>query len=71
MNRNDKFERLIKEITLISDEIKKNWRSESADLFCNAFDDSVKYIKKVTENCRENSESDEEKKSSPLSDFSF
>ncbi len=72
MNRYEKFDQLIREITLVSDEIKKNWNSESADIFCTSFDDSAEYIRKVTESFRDTLEKSESGSGgSTLSDFSF
>ena len=56
---------------MINDEIKKNWKSEAADLFCSAFDASIKYIKKKTDSFRETPEGAENTHRSELSDFSF
>lgn len=71
MNREDRFETMLEEMALISDEIKKIWRSETSDMFCKAFDDSLAYIGRATENYRESCEGREKAPGSPLSDFSF
>lgn len=70
MNRYDNFERLLREVQLINDEIKKNWSSDSAGIFCSFLDDSVQYMKKVTEGCRDELEKSDSGRSS-LSGFSF
>ena len=71
MNGYGNFERIISELQLINDEIKKNWKSEAADLFCSSFDDSIKYIKKKTDSFRETPEGAENTHRNELSDFSF
>jgi len=72
MNSYEKYEQLIAELSVINEEIRKNWVSESSGIFTSSFDDSVRYIKKITERFRSTLEkkdtvSDEES----LSDFSF
>lgn len=71
MNRNDRFDTIIRELMLISEEIKKNWKSEAADMFCRAFDDSVEYIRKTTENYHDSDDAKKDSAKSQLSDFSF
>lgn len=72
MNRYEKFEQLIKRTELAAEEIRKSWKSESAELFLTSFDDSVEFVKKMTDSVRdelerENVSEDRE----TLSGFSF
>ncbi len=72
MNSYERYEQLLSELSVINEEIRKNWVSESSGIFTSSFDDSIRYIGKVTGRFRstlENTDtvSDEE----ALSDFSF
>lgn len=70
MNRYEKYDQIIKKLMLVKEDIRKNCKSEAADLLVSSFDDSIGYIKKITENCRETLENSEASEDT-LSGFSF
>lgn len=71
MTKYEKFDRLIRELEVISGEIRKNWDSDASGIFCTSLDDSVHYIRKMTERFRDDPAMKAEEKKSALSDFSF
>lgn len=71
MTKYEKFDRLIRELEITGSELKKNWNSDASAVFCSSLDDSIHYIRKMTERFRDDPAMKTEEKKSALSDFSF
>jgi len=71
MTKYEKFDRLIRELEITGSELRKNWDSDASAVFCSSLDDSVHYIRKMTERFRDDPAMKKEEKKSALSDFSF
>ncbi|MBE6853031.1 MAG: hypothetical protein E7505_06095 [Ruminococcus sp.] len=68
----EKYEQLLRKISLINEELRECWSSESSELFCSSLDEAAEYIGKVIAGFRETLEKSGTKQNeNKLSDFSF